>query len=90
MLVLYVLPNDLPICRLGISVSKKNCNSVTRHRFARLVREAVRQAHGQMATGYDLLVVMKRGYSYARPAQLSLQTVSAPLYFLLQRAHIII
>ncbi len=38
-LVMYVLPNDLGINRLGISVSKKVGNSVVRHHLTRLIRE---------------------------------------------------
>ena len=39
-LVMYVLPNDLGINRLGISVSKKVGNSVVRHHLTRLIRES--------------------------------------------------
>ena len=41
-LVMYVLPNDLGINRLGISVSKKVGNSVVRHHLTRLIRESYR------------------------------------------------
>ena len=41
-LVIYVKKNDLGIIRLGISVSKKNGNSVVRHRLKRLIKEAYR------------------------------------------------
>ncbi|MFR4318532.1 MAG: ribonuclease P protein component [Eubacterium sp.] len=41
-LVMYVLPNNLSINRLGITVSKKVGNSVVRHHLTRLVRESYR------------------------------------------------
>ena len=48
--------------RLGITVSKKIGNSVTRNRVKRLVREAVRQwgTAPWVPAGYDVVVVAKR------------------------------
>ena len=41
-LVMYVYGNELDYNRIGISVSKKNGNSVVRHTFARKIREIFR------------------------------------------------
>ena len=41
-LVMYVYRNELSYNRIGISVSKKNGNSVVRHTFARKIREIFR------------------------------------------------
>ncbi|MDD6551695.1 MAG: ribonuclease P protein component [Lachnospiraceae bacterium] len=58
-LVLYVLPNDKNINRLGISVSKKVGNSVVRHYLTRLVRESYRLHENSYGIGYDLVVVLR-------------------------------
>ena len=42
-LVMYVYPNGLSINRLGITVSKRNGNSVVRSRLKRIIKEAYRQ-----------------------------------------------
>ncbi len=67
-LVLYVLPNGLPINRLGISVSRKVGNSVVRHRITRLIRESYRVRESCFHKGYDLIVIARgnaKGTAYA-------------------------
>ncbi len=59
LLVLYVLPNDSDINRLGISVSKKVGNSVVRHHLCRLVRESYRLHEDSYSLGYDLVTVLR-------------------------------
>lgn len=56
-LVMYVLKNDLPYNRLGISVSKKVGNSVVRHRITRLIRESYRLSELMSNSGLDIVVV---------------------------------
>ncbi len=58
-LVMYVLKNNLPDNRLGISVSKKVGNSVVRHRLARLVRETMRLRGEMFNSGLDIVVVIR-------------------------------
>ncbi len=60
-LVMYIIKNDLPYNRLGISVSKKIGNSVVRHRITRLVREAYRITGGMFNSGLDIVVVARIG-----------------------------
>ncbi|MDO4479295.1 MAG: ribonuclease P protein component [Lachnospiraceae bacterium] len=60
-LVLYARENGLPVNRLGVVVSKKVGNSVVRHRLKRLVKENYRLAETSYKTGYDLVVVLRRG-----------------------------
>ena len=59
-LVMYVLKNDLPFNRVGISVSKKVGNSVVRHRLTRLVRESYRLHEEIFNNGLDIVVVVRK------------------------------
>ena len=58
-LVMYVLKNNQPINRIGISISKKVGNSVVRHRFCRLVRESYRLHEEVFNSGLDIVVVAR-------------------------------
>jgi len=76
-LIMYIAPNDMEVSRIGISASKKIGNSVVRHRVSRLVREAYRLHKGELAGGYDMVVVARpdaaqSGYSQIEEAYLSL------------------
>lgn len=76
-LVMHVLPNDLCMNRVGISVSKKVGNSVVRHRLTRLIREAYRLSTERFVKGIDIVVVVRvtakgRTYDEIRSALLHL------------------
>ena len=58
-IVLCYISNGTDRNRLGISVSKKTGNSVVRHRFARLVREAYRLHESMFTGGVDMVVVAR-------------------------------
>jgi ribonuclease P protein component len=58
-LVAYSLPNDLPQCRLGLSVSRRLGTAVRRNRIKRLVREAFRLHTFELSRGYDLVIVVR-------------------------------
>ena len=58
-LVMYVLPNDLGINRLGISVSKKVGISVVRHHLTRLIRESYRLNSNMFNSSLDIVVVVR-------------------------------
>ncbi|MBR4669654.1 MAG: ribonuclease P protein component [Butyrivibrio sp.] len=58
-IVLYVWKNNGSTNKLGISCSKKIGNSVVRHRFARLVREAYRLHEDMFNSGLDIVVVAR-------------------------------
>ena len=58
-LVMYVLPNQHMMNRLGISVSKKVGNSVVRHRVTRLIRESYRLNERSFRQGLDIVVVAR-------------------------------
>ena len=59
MIVVYVWENGSSRNRIGISCSKKIGNSVVRHRFARLVREAYRLHEDMFNSGLDIVVVAR-------------------------------
>ena len=58
-LVMYVLPNNLSINRLGITVSKKVGNSVVRHHLTRLLRESYRLHEEMFHSGWDIVVIVR-------------------------------
>src|SRR5262245_10562397 len=55
--------NDLPHCRLGLSVSKKVGTAVVRNRWKRLIREAFRLQRERLPAGLDLIVRPQKGAS---------------------------
>ncbi len=60
---MYILENNTPLNRLGISVSKKVGNSVIRHRVKRLIKESYRRNEGMFNSGLDIAVVARGGAS---------------------------
>ena len=58
-LIVYVRKNGMDINRLGISINKKKGNSVVRHHFTRLVREAYRLHEEMFINGLDIVVVAR-------------------------------
>jgi ribonuclease P protein component len=58
-LVMYSLPNELGHLRMGISISRKVGIAPKRNRIKRLLREAFRLNHFSVASGYDLVIVVR-------------------------------
>lgn len=57
-LVVYARPNDVPHCRVGLSVSKKKFGrAVARNRMKRLLREAFRLSKAELPVGLDLILI---------------------------------
>ncbi|MEE1305404.1 MAG: ribonuclease P protein component [Agathobacter sp.] len=59
LLVMYVLENNTDSNRIGISVSKKVGNSVTRHHLTRLIRESYRLHEDMFNSGLDIVVIAR-------------------------------
>src|SRR3989338_2440078 len=61
-LVLYYTPNDSKFNRIGFSISARNVKpSHRRNRIRRLLREVYRKKKKNLKTGYDLVLVVKKG-----------------------------
>lgn len=60
-LIVHGCTNDLPICRLGLSVSKKSGNAVARNYWKRSIREAFRRHRTEFPAGIDLVVRPQKG-----------------------------
>ena len=58
-LVMYILDNQLPVNRFGITVSKKVGNSIVRHRLTRQIREIYRLQEDNFICGIDIVVIVR-------------------------------
>lgn len=59
LLVLYFKKNGFQFNRLGLTVSKKVGNAVTRNRVRRLIKENFRIREEKIKNGYDLVFVAR-------------------------------
>jgi len=65
-LVAYAMPNAGAETRVGLSVGKRCGPAVARNRIKRYLRESFRQARGEFAPGYDIVLVpVAKDYTFA-------------------------
>jgi len=84
--VLIVLPQaDRPeaLPRIGVAAGKRLGGAVTRNRFKRKLREAVRQVYPNIQSGVDMILIAR-----APSAEASVAQITAALTETLQRAKV--
>jgi ribonuclease P protein component len=84
LLVLCLLPNNLPYNRCGFSVSSRIGNAVHRNRIKRQLREAMRLRMDTIKTGWDLVFVARHPIRSA-----DYQEIDTACARLLRRAHLL-
>ncbi len=61
---LIIKQNGQGVTRLGVTVSKKIGNAVTRNRVKRLIREYFRLNKAQFPQGHDIVIIAKKDAGY--------------------------
>ena len=83
-LVLYLKETQKPQNRLGLTVSKKVGNAVTRNHIRRLLRENYRLREDAIKIGYDLVFVAR-----SRAAKADFHVLGQAMEQLLNRAELL-
>ncbi|HHY55420.1 MAG TPA: ribonuclease P protein component, partial [Chloroflexi bacterium] len=60
LLVLCVLPNDLPYTRFGFAVNSRIGNAVRRNRIKRRLREIMRLQQENLQPGWDIVLIARQ------------------------------
>jgi len=83
--VVYVLmQNGQPYNRIGLSVSKKVGNAVTRNRIKRYIKEAIRLSESHFITGADCVIIARKP-----TAEMDFKQTSQSLYHVLRKSGVI-
>ncbi len=83
-MVVYFKKNRYGQSRLGITVSKKVGNAVTRNRVRRLIKENYRLMEKEIRSGYDVVIVAR-----ARMATADFHATGAALRTLLGKCELL-
>lgn len=70
-LVCYVMKNRAGICRMGITVSKKTGNAVSRNRSRRVIRAAYSSLEGKIKGNYDFVFVARSKTKFQKSNQIA-------------------
>ncbi len=86
-MTVFAARNGLSFSRLGLSVSRRKVgNSVSRHRWKRMLREAFRLTRHELPVGFDWVIVPRRAEQPTlAEAQSSLKKLTARLARRLER-----
>lgn len=83
--VVYVLKRPQPFpFRIGLSVSRKIGNAVTRNRVKRLIRATFLQLKEEIPNGYDIIIIARNP-----TANMNFHEVKSSLIHVLKRANIL-
>ena len=85
-LVMYVLKNETEENRIGISVSKKVGNSVSRNRIKRLIKENYRLLEKDVKEKNSLVILWKKNVG---KEQANFYTIKEDMYYILKKAEMI-
>jgi ribonuclease P protein component len=84
LLVMCVLPNELPYSRFGFSINARIGGAVVRNRIKRRLREAIRLRMTMIEPGWDVVLIARRPILCADYHQMD-----AACARLLRRAHLL-
>ncbi|MBX3011001.1 MAG: ribonuclease P protein component [Caldilineaceae bacterium] len=84
LLVMCVLPNELPYSRFGFSINARIGGAVIRNRIKRRLREAIRLRMEMIVPGWDVVLIARRPIRCADYHQMD-----AACARLLRRAHLL-
>lgn len=70
LLVVCILPNDLPSSRFGFSVSRRVGGAVVRNRVRRRLREILRLRLSTIAPGWDVVLIARPPIAQAEYRQM--------------------
>jgi ribonuclease P protein component len=85
LLVLCALPNRLPYCRFGFSVSSRIGGAVVRNRIKRRLREIMRLRATTLQPGWDVVLIARNPIRHA-----DYREMDAACARLLRRAHLLL
>lgn len=88
-MVLYVNKNSDKTNHLGVSVSAKSGNSVTRHRFQRIVREVFRLNQNKIADGFDFVIVMKKNNKIEKTSLITYREIEKTILCMLDKMKVL-
>ena len=84
LVILIVLANEKDHSRFAVSAGRSVGNAVERNRAKRLMRESVRQKFQKISTGWDVVMIARRGAAQAHLSEIDLTITN-----LLKRAGIL-